>query len=551
MYFNKNNKSNTNIDSEFSTNKKNKINLLLIIIGIVILALLLFLILLRKDSVEYYLVINGNKDIILTLGSDYIEEGCKAYDSKGIDHTNEIIIEGEVNTKIVGNYVIECMYQDMIERKTVTVINQNKSNTIITLNGDNIIYLKLGEKYNEPGYNVIDSMEQNLNSNVVVTNNIDETKPGTYKVIYKLTKNNNEIITKERTVIIMATNVNIYYDQTKYTKDKVLVDIYIYDNYFDYVLLPNNEKIYNRSFTYEITENGKYTFFIYNKKGNVENREIEIKTIDKSNPTGSCSATIGENTIINANFKDNNAITNYTYIIDNKEIKTTNQNILTTNNNQEVEIKVKVQDIAGNEIIKDCKVEIIKPKVDQTAKVVTGGNSWVVNKDEFYIINTKNDVSSLEAKFRAGGIGSANFPDKCLSFAYTYAYLLVYGTSSQINSLTGEKGASYSYGSFTGYDTDNLVEYLQKTYELLSQNIPVIIHVSGNLEGTSRHYITAVGYRKGKTKETILQTDLLVVDSYDARLERMDASNSRFIITGYATGRKGASGYGYRMYILK
>lgn len=47
------------------------------------------------------------------------------------------------------------------------------------------------------------------------------------------------------------------------------------------------------------------------------------------------------------------------------------------------------------------------------------------------------------------------------------------------------------------------------------------------------------------------ETDLLIIDSYDGKLERMDKEGSRFMISGYDTGRKGAKAYGYQVYILK
>ena len=116
--------------------------------------------------------------------------------------------------------------------------------------------------------------------------------------------------------------------------------------------------------------------------------------------------------------------------------------------------------------------------------------------------------------------------------------------------MNAPDGASYMYATkFKAFTDDDKQVVLEKIYELINEGQPMVLHVNGNKEGTSRHYVTVVGYKDSVTSgSTMTEEDLLIIDSYDGKLERMDRSESRFIISGYDTGR---TGYGYQLYILR
>ena len=65
------------------------------------------------------------------------------------------------------------------------------------------MYLEVGEKYTEPGYQVYDSIEQNLTEKVKVTGSVDTSKVGTYQITYSVINSRNETITVKRTVIVV------------------------------------------------------------------------------------------------------------------------------------------------------------------------------------------------------------------------------------------------------------------------------------------------------------------------------------------------------------
>lgn len=180
----------------------------LLIIGIIVVLFIglvfggLFLRKSKEDTREYFLELFGENDIVIYQGSEYIEPGYRAYDNKGIDYNNDVQVFGNVNTGVVGEYVLTYKYQDFVLERRITVLAKSNQLTFLILNGDKVIYLKKGEEYVEPGFNVIDSVDVNLNDKVEVSGSVDTNKPGTYKIIYSVTNAMGVVVLEERTVIV-------------------------------------------------------------------------------------------------------------------------------------------------------------------------------------------------------------------------------------------------------------------------------------------------------------------------------------------------------------
>ena len=114
MYFN-NQKSNTNIDNDFN-NKSNILSSFLsiiskykkiIIISISILILLIIMVMIFSNrKVNKYLELTGEEIVTIYEGTDYVEPGYKAYNSKDEDLKSEVTIETNLNNKAIGKYEI-------------------------------------------------------------------------------------------------------------------------------------------------------------------------------------------------------------------------------------------------------------------------------------------------------------------------------------------------------------------------------------------------------------------------------------------------------------
>jgi len=91
---------------------------------------------------------------------------------------------------------------------------------IITLKGDNPLILEYGDTYKEAGFSAIDDTDGNITSNVIITQDINSSKEGTYKVIYEVADSSGNKAKKIREVKIVdpypyiPKDKNLTYDTT-------------------------------------------------------------------------------------------------------------------------------------------------------------------------------------------------------------------------------------------------------------------------------------------------------------------------------------------------
>ena len=333
-----------------SLNNKSKI--IIIIVSLILITTILFIIIPNNKSTTYYLELLGDTDIIINQNSLYQEPGFKAYDNRSNDLTSEVTISGKVNTTVAGEYTITYRLNNITKTRTITVIDNIKQTTFLILNGNNTIYLNVGDTYQEPGYTVIDSIDNNLTENVTITGTVNTKKAGSYKLIYSVTNKNNITITQERTIIVMNTMINLNYTPTSITNQSVTINIDITDNYFDYLIFPDNKRSTNRTEKYEVTQNGTYKFIIYNKNGTSKEQSIVITNIDKEKPTGSCSGYYQQGkSYITITAHDNIKVNKYTL---NNQIYTNNKLTI----NQELSLaNITIHDQANNTSTITCKLQ--------------------------------------------------------------------------------------------------------------------------------------------------------------------------------------------------
>ena len=212
MYLNSN-KSDTNIDKEFAQEKNtaNNImdifnqykNVILIALGVIIVIIIIIIIVSNKKT--DYLILNGDEAITIYQGSDYIEAGFSAYNSKKQDLTNKVLIKSTLNTDKTGEYEITYTLNDITKTRIINVIEKPTEYTYIylnTVNNEVNVYLKVGQTYNEPGYKVYNNSGKNLNKEVNVTGTVDTSKKGSYNLIYSVVDSKNVTISVTRTVIV-------------------------------------------------------------------------------------------------------------------------------------------------------------------------------------------------------------------------------------------------------------------------------------------------------------------------------------------------------------
>lgn len=363
MYFNNNN-NNTNIDSEFKRENNllpniinfiNKFKIIIIIILIVTISIIITISLLKNKKQITYLDLSGMDTVTIYQGGNYIEPGYKAYDKKKNDLTEKVKITSNLDINKIGEYEIKYTVNDITKTRKIKVIQKDEEYTFIylnTINNKTDIYLNINEKYVEPGYKVFNSTGADLTNQVKIDGTVDITKKGIYKLTYYLIDSNNITISATRTVIVMDSEINLSLDNNNYTNKDVKINIDVIDDYFEYILLPNGEKIYEKKYSYTVNKNGKYIFTVYNKQKKKKEASIEVKNIDRTIPNGSCSGYYKNNkTTINISAQDNIKISKY---VINNNTYTENQIVL----NKKIETaNIKIYDTAGNTKNINCKIE--------------------------------------------------------------------------------------------------------------------------------------------------------------------------------------------------
>ena len=416
MYFK--NKENTNIDNEFDKKKLKlpKFNfssksILLIVVGIIILVfgIIFFIKFSAKDRVSYYIELNGEELVTIYKGNEYIETGYVARDNKGNDLSDKVIIDSNVDVNVAGDYEIIYTLYDKTVKRYITVTDEPVGTTYMYLRGDSTIYLNIGEKYDDPGVIAIDSIDSNLDDKVVVYNKVDTSKKGTYQIVYTVTNSTGVTTSIKRTVIVMDGNISLTLDNEGYTNKEVGINIYIMDNYFDYLLLPDGTKTKEKSYTYKVSNNGEYKFISYNKTGKGTEGKITVSNIDREGPTGSCSGSYGNGkSNISVNAQDKAGIGKY--VVDGNTYTSNNITI----NKEYSSVTVTVYDKVGNSNNITCNLSkkttpapsssSSKPSSSNANEIDTSHysvNNGIRNQDAVAINATDLGCTIVDGKFNA------------------------------------------------------------------------------------------------------------------------------------------------------
>lgn len=176
--------------------------------------------------------------------------------------------------------------------------------------------------------------------------------------------------------------------------------------------------------------------------------------------------------------------------------------------------------------------------------------TWSGLDGNWIVCNTKIGIDEYASYAYGKGIrqdsNSSRYGDLCLAFSYVHA-------SNMYNGSTGDNAESaYNWahaGEFKDYFSDSKEATLTTIYKEITAGKPVVLQVNGNKSGTSRHFVTVVGFKEGVNSASELkEEDLLIYDSWDGKVERMDTNSSRFMTTGKQTGKTYS---GYYLRILK
>ena len=406
--------------------KKNIFSSRMFFIGYMIVIFVIFIIVLwglSSSRIVYTLSVKGDTYVVVEKGSTYNDLGATLSGSNNKDYSSEIRTENNVDVNNIGIYQVNYYFKDIFVRRIVQVVrsksdvdqsgdnyvddgsnNDNSddasdtSQTKITLLGKEEVYIAIFGTYKEDGFAALDSKDGNITKNVVVTHNIDNTKPGKYYIKYSVTNSKGEVIERTRTVNVLLVDFLLTPSTNSYTNGTVDININVKDSDMEYLILPDGKTIKDSNYTYRVSDNEEYKFVLYNKYGIVKEKSIKISNINRTNPNVSCSAkfTNGK-TVVTIDATDDIGIKSY--VVNNN---TYNSNVVSINglvkNNEVV-----AYDNAGNSSKTICEVTtsvyIESIKVDGVFVTV---NAKSVNGNiKGYYFNYSNNIPSKDSGYVA------------------------------------------------------------------------------------------------------------------------------------------------------
>lgn len=135
------------------------------------------------------------KDISIEVGSRYIESGYKAY-VLNKDISDRVQISGNIDTNKIGIYHIEYEVRffifDVKKERKISVLD--KMMPVLSLNGEEEVFLCPGKSYIEEGYKAVDVNDGNITKKV-------ERIEGNSGIIYKVQDSFGNSVLKERKII--------------------------------------------------------------------------------------------------------------------------------------------------------------------------------------------------------------------------------------------------------------------------------------------------------------------------------------------------------------
>ena len=248
----------------------------------------------KQESVAYSESIDKNISFVLneeeyntvSINSEYDEKGAQII-IDGVDYSNNIIIDSsDLDLSRVGVYHVVYSYVLNKDRvitlyRTINVVD-NEAPSIVLL-GSNVYSMFVNDNYDEAGFNVIDNSNENLQENVVISNNVDVTKPGNYSITYSVSDSSGNSTSVSRTVVVKYSfsNSSNSIVSNSFTSNGLFLRGMFHDNSFTYKMMLKNKNtgdeyifdVVNDGYGYyklfldvSSLSNGSYDFYLVNNQ---------------------------------------------------------------------------------------------------------------------------------------------------------------------------------------------------------------------------------------------------------------------------------------------
>lgn len=179
-----------------------------------------------KDKSAPNIELVGDSSYYVCPKGDYKEVGYKAIDNYDGDITKKVKVDKKDNT-IYYSVSDSSGNTRRISRK---LIHKDKKLPEITLNGGNIVYFFVGDKYEDLGFKAIDNCDGDITSKVKISGEVDTSSANTFTIKYSVSDSSSNKTTVSRKVVVSehGRNGSIYLtfdDGPKAGTTDVILDI--------------------------------------------------------------------------------------------------------------------------------------------------------------------------------------------------------------------------------------------------------------------------------------------------------------------------------------
>ena len=162
----------------------------------------------------------------------------------------------------------------------------------------------------------------------------------------------------------------------------------------------------------------------------------------------------------------------------------------------------------------------------------------------YFVCSTKTKLYSYQEYLLSHDIYQeadwGAWSSKCQNVAYLHCYGFYINKRNYVAKNVDNGNCGGKFKTFISGDLSKIMD---------TNGRPLVIQVNGKDDGSTRHFVTVVGFTADvKSVADLSPRKLLIIDSCDGQIERMDQPGSRYLTTGKQIKSKDYNGY-YIRYI--
>jgi len=163
----------------------------------------------NEGNLKFELI--GPNNLYINIGDEYQEYGIKVL-LNAADISNEVIIDdSSIDTSKLGQYKVKYQVYDEYIYRNVFVIDSVSPE--IKLLGGETLYILLGGKYSEPGYEVTDNYDSDLSGQVKISGSVNTNEEGEYVLKYSVADSSGNKAEASRTIIVKKPVISVNPDK--------------------------------------------------------------------------------------------------------------------------------------------------------------------------------------------------------------------------------------------------------------------------------------------------------------------------------------------------